>query len=77
MQLFGSIELVWGRLAGGRTVEVKEVKVLTDVMPPDAGFKYTAMDSVGILSFTAVHFMWSSFRELAGNGLFETGCGPI
>lgn len=51
--------------------------MLTDVMPLDAGFKNTDMESAGILSFTAVHFVWSSFRELVGSGLFETGCCPL
>lgn len=48
----------------GACREVKEVKVLADVMPPGAGsYKYTDMKSVGSLSLTPVHGMEPSFSE--------------
>lgn len=52
----------------GHTVEATSVKLL------GAGsYKYmTRTKSVGILSFKAVQFLWPGFRELLGNGMFET-----
>lgn len=50
----------------GRTVEVKEVEVLTDVMPPGPGNpKFTAAKSLRILSFTAV----AQFQKMSWKGL--------
>lgn len=58
LQLFGE-----RRAGAGRSVEVKEVEVLTDVTPPGAGSpKFTAAKSLGILSFTAGRVLWPSFR---------------
>lgn len=51
----------------GRTAEAERVSGVTDLMSPGAGsYKYADRNSVGILSFTAVQFMWPSFRELVG-----------
>lgn len=55
---------LWGKACGrGRTVEVKEVEVLTDVTPPGAGYpKFMVAKSLGILSIAAGRIPWPSFR---------------